>query len=99
MYVVPLSFGQPGKGVVVGLNVVAEADVEEALGEAEEELDTGVTKDVGFVRILGGATTELFVDRVPEMGPLETPVTRGGMTLTVTNVTPDVRVLATVSST
>ncbi len=91
--------GQPGKGVVVGLDVVAEADIEEALGEAEEELDTSVTEDAAFVRILEGATTELFIDRVPELGPLETPVTCGGKTVTVTDVTPAVKVSATVSST
>ena len=67
----------------MGLNVVAEVDIEEALGEAEKELDAGVTEAVGFVRILGGATTELFNDdRMLELGPLETLVTSDGETVT-----------------
>ena len=53
-------------------------DIEEALEEAEEELDTGVTEDVGFVRILGGAVKELFTDRMPELAPLGTPVIKDG---------------------
>ena len=61
VYIVPLSRGQPGKGVVVGLDVVAAADIE-ALEEVDKKLDTGVTEDVGLVRMLEGATTELFID-------------------------------------
>ena len=63
---------------MVGLVVVAEVDIEEALEEAEEELDTGVMEDVGFVRILGGAVKELFIDGIPELAPLGTPVIKDG---------------------
>ncbi len=83
----------------MGLDVVAEVNIEEALVEAEAELDTGVTEDVGFVRIPEEATTELFIDRMPELGPLDALVIIDGKTVTVTDVTPDVRVSATVSST
>lgn len=61
--------------------MVAEVDIEEALGEAEGELDTGVMEDVGFVRILGEVVSELFTDRRPELGPLETPVMNDGETV------------------